>query len=160
MDVLADPPAHSPCLVEHQKDIIIAAVLAAVFAVVIEMLKPLFRRLTSVVTAKTVPQLDKRIKQQLEFRRIITNDKAFYLSVLRAVLGVLSLVSSGLAVDSIGFQPLGSIIYLFAAAIALNVMRTALLDSDEKRDARLKKIDAKVVALRAQREELIAKQKK
>jgi hypothetical protein len=156
-------------VVEHPIEAVIALLLAWVAALSIEFLKTTWRSLRNMIDPKTVAEIDKRIKEHLEFRRIITNDKALYLAMFRTVLGVLFMLAIGAATFVLGdLEPdsravtgtkVASLaIFGLTSFICSVSMKTAFLDSKEKLDSRVAEIDSKIAKLRARRADLIPKQ--
>jgi hypothetical protein len=79
-------------IVMHPIDLLIAVVLAVVAAFLIEIFKFLWRDVRNLISPTTIKEIDRQINEQLEMRRILTNEKAFYLSMFRDVFGVLALL--------------------------------------------------------------------
>jgi hypothetical protein len=156
-------------VVEHPIDVAIALLLAGVAALLVEFLKTTWRSLRNTINPKTVAEIDKRIKEHLEFRRIITSDKSLYLAMFRTVLGVLFMLAIGAATFVLsdlepdpravtGIKVASLAIFGLTSFICSVSMKTALLDSKEKLDSRVAEIDSKIAKLRARRADLIPKQ--
>jgi hypothetical protein len=149
-------------VVEHPIDVAIALVLAGAAALLIEFSKTAWRSLRNMIDPKTVAEIDKRIKEHLEFRRIITSDKALYLAMFRTVFGVLFMLAIGaltfvlsdLEPDSraaTGIKVASLAIFGLTSFICSVSMKTAFLDSKEKLDSRVAEVDSKIATLRARR---------
>ena len=152
----------------HPVDTAIAVLLAVSASLLIEIFRFIWRDLRSLIAPRTFKEIDKRIKEHLEFRRIITNEKALYLAMFRSVFGILGFFCTAAATFILSFLTdapegarslrFGSIeMLLVISLLCIFSMRTTLLDAKEKLDARVAKIDGKIARLRERRADLLPK---
>jgi apolipoprotein N-acyltransferase len=152
----------------HPVDTAIAVVLAVSASLLIEIFRFIWRDLRGLIAPRTFKEIDRRIKEYLEFRRIITNEKALYLAMFRSVFGILGLFCTAAATFILSFLTdapeearslrFGSIAMLLVISLlCIFSMRTTLLDAKEKLDARVAKIDGKIARLRERRANLLPK---
>ena len=147
-------------------DIVLAVGLAAVFAVVVDLLRVGSRirngtrHLKNKLSERSVARLRKRIAELEQYRdRValyLSSDRALYLTALGIILGVLTFISSGAIIailDRLGAIPNGDILTLmpFAIAIVLAVygMRLASLVTPEKVSELIATLDADIADLKA-----------
>jgi len=87
----------------HPVDTAIAVVLAVSASLLIEIFRFIWRDLRGLIAPRTFKEIDRRIKEYLEFRRIITNEKALYLAMFRSVFGILGLFCTAAATFILSF---------------------------------------------------------
>ena|ERR1039458_2941290 len=126
------------------------------------------RFLRNQIAPQTVKEIDRRIKEHIEYRGVITSDKALYLSMFRTVFGILNFLCMGASTFILSFFSktpegpniirLGSIaMFLLTSLVCSFSMRTTLLDSKEKLESHVAKIDGKIEKLRDSRAKLVSK---
>jgi hypothetical protein len=151
----------------HPLESAIAAVLALVAAVLIEVFKFAWRNIRNLISPTSIQDVDRRIQEQLEWRRILTNEKALYLSMFRALFGIIMLLCTTASTFILSFlttAPEGARVFRVAACWMLILVgfictisiKTSALDSKERLAERLAKIDKKIEELRERRAELSA----
>jgi hypothetical protein len=149
----------------HPIDIAIAVVLALIAAFLIEVFKFGWRSLRNLISPTSIKGIDRRIKEQLEWRRILTNDKALYLAMFRGLFGLLGFLCTTGVVFVLSFVAhtpesaaalrFGSMMMLVVIAfVCITSISMSAVDTKERLDARLAKIDKKIATLREKRDEL------
>jgi cytochrome c biogenesis protein CcdA len=155
-------------VVAYPIDMAIAVVLALIAAILIELFKFGWRRFRNLLSPTTIRSIDRQIKEQIEWRRIITNDKALYLAMFRTLFGVILLlcvIGATFILSFVAIDPNTAKVTRMAADwmlivvgfVCISVMKTAALDNKERLDARVAKIDKKIEELRTKRALLAAK---
>jgi hypothetical protein len=152
-------------IVAHPIDMAIAVVLALIAAIVIELVKFGWQGLRNLFSPNTIKSIDRRINEELEWRRVLTNDKALYLSMFRTLFGVILLlcvigtvfILSFVAIDPNSAKVLrtgADWMLTLVGFVCISAMKTAALDNKERLDERVAKIDKKIAALHEKRSQL------
>jgi hypothetical protein len=151
----------------HPIDIAIAVVLSLIAALVIEVFKVGWRGLRNLISPTSIKEIDRRINEQLEWRRILTNDKALYLTMFRALFGTILLLcvtASTFILSYLTADPtfvrstrlMSDWMLIIVGMVCISSMRTAAVASKERVEARIAKIDKKIAELREKRSLLSA----
>jgi len=152
----------------HPIDIAIAVVLALIAAFLIEVFKFGWHGLRNLISPTSIKEIDRRIGEQLNWRRILTNDKALYLAMFRSLFAISGFLCTSAVVFVLSFVAhtpesakalrFGSIAMLIVvSSFSIASMRMSDVDTKERLDARVAKIDDKIAKLREKRSELMAK---
>jgi hypothetical protein len=165
-------------LLEHQTDIIIAAILAVIFAIIFGLIIAIFfeafgigsrirdsiRRAKNNSAARSMNQLRKRIADQEAYRNSIASDSGLIIVLIRTMFVTLlsltvclgcMLIRSAFTFIGPGAEDVESILnfagfgFLALALIgALSGIRLANIDTKEKADATIQKLDGEIARMR------------